>query len=125
MTKARKVNTLEVPVLTVAETEVFNSTSPTSWTDLDLSGTVGANAALVLLKIQDAAASNDFAVRKNGDGDEFEHANAVGARGCAYAEDLTNTGFVVLLVATDTAGKIEWISADARTVTIDIIAYIK
>ena len=56
--------------LVVSETEVFNGTSPTVWTDLDLSGTIGANVAIVLLKFS-SGANAWIAVRKNGDTDQF------------------------------------------------------
>jgi len=108
--------------LTVAETQVFSGTSPTAWTDLDLSGTIGAQATLVLLKVFYSAGLS-FAVRKNGDTDEFL-GNASHAGGCAYA--YCGAGeHKVLLVATDTSGKIEWITNVAIAVTVDIIAYIK
>ena len=111
--------------LTVSETEVFasGSTTPTAWTDLDLSGTVGANAALVLLKVARAGGTQFVAVRKNGDTDEFYSGTAMG--GCAAAA-LQTAIHTVFLVATDNSGKIEWKNNAARTdVTVDIIAYIK
>lgn len=109
--------------LTVAEAEVFNGLSPSeSWTDLDLSGTIGSNAALVLLKFG-ATLDKKIAVRKNGDTDEFYHSLAeIG--GCAlYSHKGATHG--VLIVATDAAGIIEWYTEAAETTTIDVIAYIK
>jgi len=111
--------------LTVAETEVFNGTSPTSWTDLDLSGTIGSNAALVLLKFAGGIDDEGFAVRKNGDTDEFYIAAALEAHGVALAQFGNVACHIVLLAATDTVGKIEWITEAAKTYTVDIIAYIK
>lgn len=119
---------IDVPsTLTVAETEVFNGTSPTSWTDLDLSATIGANAALVLLKIYAAVGNlGGFAVRKNGDTDEFYNAlAAANGVGCALAAVGGENAYVAMLVATDSSGVIEWITQNALTVTVDIIAYIK
>jgi hypothetical protein len=110
--------------LTVSETEVFSGTSPTSWTDLDLSGTIGSNAALVLLKFCYPDAGNyTFAVRKNGDTDEFYTVYANAARGVALAESYQGI-FFALLVATDSSGVIEWKTESAKTFTIDVIAYI-
>ncbi|KKN74959.1 hypothetical protein LCGC14_0384610, partial [marine sediment metagenome] len=113
--------------LTVAETEVFSGTAPTTWTDLNLSGTIGAQSSLVLLKFASIGAgyNRTVAVRKNGDTDEFYGATANEARGVALGQLLgASVVFVVLLVATDATGKIEWKSA-AITMTVDVIAYIK
>jgi len=105
--------------LTVAETEVFDGNSPDAWTDLDLSAVVGANPALVLLKIY--ADNRTFAVRKNGDTDEFYVAAPDGASAGVQG----GTIHMALLVATDAAGIIEWICSGAVATTVDIIAYIK
>ena len=111
--------------LTVSETEVFSGTSPTSFTDLNLSGTIGSNAALVLIKVYSASSFLALAVRKNGDTDEFYGA-ASKSVGCAIADDaLAGSYYAVLLVTTDTSGVIEWRTGIAETTTIDIIAYIK
>ena len=112
--------------LTVAETEVFSGTSPTAWADLDLSGTIGANPALVLLKILYPVNTQWLAVRKNGDADDFFGAGTPQMAGCAIFETYGTDKFYVVLVATDNAGIIEWISTAAQAgTTIDIIAYIK
>lgn len=105
--------------LTVAESEVYNGAAPTSWTDLNLSGTVGSQATLVLLKL---IGYNLKAVRKNGDTDEFYNVTST-IGGCALS-DLSST-HIVLLVATDNSGIIEWRSEDTQNTIIDIIAYIK
>lgn len=109
--------------LTVAETEVFSGTSPTTWTDLALAGTVGAQATLVVIKTY-TTATRWIAVRKNGDTDDFSVIGGLYGQGCA-AGDLRGGYHHVLIVATDTDGKIEWITESAATYTIDIIAYIK
>ena len=112
-------------VFSGTEAEVYNGTAPTSWTNLDLSGTVGSNAALVLLKFHSTQATiGHIAVRKNGDADEFYYTgtNCYGvARGTEF-----ETAYMVLLVAADSSGIIEWKCQSARTgTTVDIIAYIK
>lgn len=112
--------------LTVAETEVFDGTSPTSWTDLELGGTVGANAALVLLKVS-YPVTKAAAFRKDGDTDEFygDGTEDEDAKGCVLFQGGTVTHNVVI-VATSDAGKVEWITEEAKAnTTIDIIAYIK
>ncbi len=110
--------------LTVSETEVFNAAAPTSWTDLDLSGTIGAQVTLVLLKVHKTTGGGDYlAVRKNGDTDEQYQtaANALGV-GEAYT---ASSFWHVLAVVSDSIGKIEWRAGGTDTHTIDVIAYIK
>lgn len=111
--------------LTVTETQVFAGAPPAAWTDLDLSGTIGSQATLVWLKFCTASGSilNCVAVRKNGDTDEFFHTTA---SGCALGDQNLEALHVVLLVATDAAGIIEWRTetqpGDAR---VDVMGYIK
>ena len=112
-------------LLTVAETEVFSGTSPITYTDLDLSGVVGSNIALVLLKFSFSGISRSVVVRKNGDTDDFYEANAE-AKGCVFAFCGLDSVHYVLWVPTDASGIIEWQASvnDAAT-TVDVMAYIK
>jgi len=113
--------------LTVAETEVFNGVAPTTWTDLDLSGTIGAQASLVLLKFTFTVSvtTPTVAFRKNGDIDEFYYTGASSyASGVALICGMDELHMAVL-VATDASGIIEWKASEASSCTIDIIAYIK
>ncbi len=121
-----EVAAIPVP-LTIAETEVFSGTSPTEWTDLDLSGVVGSNLALVLLKIGSTGNPAATAVRKDGETDEFwsdDSSVAAVAYGAAFAKIFVGIHAVVI-VATSAAGIIEWKTDAAVATTIDIIAYIK
>jgi hypothetical protein len=110
--------------LTISETQVFSGTSPNNtWTDMDLSGTIGSNAAWILLKI--SSSSNErYAVRTNGDTDEFDDPIA-DARGCALA-DQDSGGHIVLTVLADSSGVIEWTSGSGGSagVTVDVMAYL-
>jgi len=121
----KKVKWSTVNNLTVSETEIFNGTAPTDWTDLDLSAVVGANSAMVLLKISNPTLQlGNTAVRKNGDTDDFLVGAAGG--GCAAIINSAATYFNVVLVTTDTSGIIEWKATAARAgTTVDIMAYIK
>ena len=104
--------------------EAFNGTSPTAWTDLDLSGTVGSNATLVLLKVYLAGLQKAIAFRKNGDTDEYYTTSTADSRGCALIESVA--AFLVTIVVTDNLGKIEWKTEQASFgSTVGIIAYIK
>lgn len=110
--------------LTISETEVFSGTAPTSWTDLDLSGVVGSQKALVLLKILLPTSTRAVAVRANGDTDEFFSSNAFG-QGAALFMSRPSEHFVVI-VTTDANGVIEWRAETATgSTTVDIIAFIK
>lgn len=111
--------------LTVAETQVFSGTSPGSWTDLDLSGVVGAKSALVILKITRTSDKLYTVVfRKNGETDEF-YDNYGGPAGLAHIVGDTANVFQAVAVFTDAAGKIEWRSTSpVSDVTIDIMGYV-
>ena len=101
--------------LTIAETVVFNGTASTTYTDLDLSSVVGANSALVLLHVDSNAAGTDVYVKRNGStlGEAVGGVATSGANPC------------YLLVATDTAGIIEWRQSAAEASVVTIVAYIK
>ncbi len=108
-------------VIAGAGTEVFNGTSPTSWTDLDLSGTIGSNNALVVLK-KNFPAQDTAAFRQNGDTDQQYVAGF--SSGVAMVEQ--SSQHCLVLVPTDSSGVIEWITEAARaSTTIDVVAYIK
>jgi len=108
--------------LTVAETEVFSGNSPTSWTDLDLHGTIGAQATLVMIKFIGDSSCFPVAFRKKGDTDESYIAGA--ASGVSSIE-LANMIACYVLVATDNSGVIQWTSKTAAACTLDVVAYIK
>ena len=109
--------------LTVAETEVFNGAAPNSWTDLNLSGTIGAQATLVFLKIFAQGYDSKAAARRNGDTDElFSGAFMYGA----HSINMSANTYGILVAVTDTSGIIEWKFTGAfEGVTVDVIAYIK
>lgn len=110
--------------LEVSETQVFNGTSPTSWTDLDLSSTIGAKESLVLLKIA-GIDTKWFAFRKNGDTGNYGPANHQTPAGCAYVMASIGTGYsYAVWVATDSNGIVEWITETAETYTVSVIAYV-
>lgn len=107
--------------LTVTDVEVFNAAAPTSYTDLDLSGQVGSNYALVLLKVT-TDGQKRIQVRKNGDTDDFEQGHLY-AGGAAFAFGDSGKA-VVFMVATDNSGVIEW-KGETGTFVVDLIAFIK
>ena len=111
--------------LTVFETQVFNGTSPTTWADLDLSAVVGANPALVVLKIAGGTGGKSVSLRKNGDTDDFYNIAAAESYGLALLSATTSAVHLATAVATGPLGKIEWKTETAETYTMDIIAYVK
>lgn len=104
--------------ITFLNTEVFNATSPTDWTDLNLSAQVGNNNALVMLSIDIGSSVNPIFRTK---GDALTPLNSStqnpGVAGC------TRDGYVI--VKTDSNGIIEWWTTSGATVVIKLIAYIK
>lgn len=101
-------------------TEVFSGNAPNVWTDLDINGTVGAIATIVVLKITHGDWGATVAVRQNGDTDEFYHTTAV--YGCALVTTQTDISHI-LLVTTDTSGVLEWKTSVETAMTIDVMAY--
>jgi len=98
------------------KTQVWTATNcPTSWTDIDLSGIVGSNSALVHISFQSTAGDmNSISLRANGDTTEYHEKTAeVSAYGIAVGHhDSGGTatgGAVVLSTFTDNNGIVEWI----------------
>ena len=112
--------------LVVADSEVYSGNSPTNWTDLDLNATVGANLALVLLRITAGAISmSAYAFRANGDAEEYFTADAASEQsGVNKGHDATAALAHLHLVNTDAAGVIEWRTEVATACVIDVVAYI-
>jgi len=112
-------------VLTQSDTEVFNATmgAATTWQDLDLSGVVGSNVALVMIKITiGAGGANSYAIRRNGDADQmYGGAN----QGMACASNFGAVTFQILMCFTDGSGVIEHIcNQNANACVVDLIGYI-
>ena len=107
---------------------VTNANCPTSWTDLDLSGTVGTKAALVHLSIESTAGDmNSISVRANGDGSEYhERTNEVSAYGIAVAHHDSGGSAprVVLSTFTDSSGVVEWICETQRTSDVYLLGWV-
>ncbi len=95
--------------LTICDTSIFSSiTTPTVWTDLDLSGNVGAKATLVFLAVTCANTSFPFAFRKNGDAKEFFYNNSAKPLGVACVNMPGGAIYLVAAVFTDASGILEW-----------------
>lgn len=114
-------------VAAVGNTQVFSGSAVGSWTDLDLSGTVGAKAVVVMLRITKTSANasgTNYAVRRNGDTPDMGLTSGDDPGNAGYTGILSNGQSGRLLCATDSAGVIEWIaSATNDTCTIHLEAY--
>ena len=98
--------------------QVFSGTSPTSWTDLDLSSIVGQVNALVMLKVA-STETGDTTYEFRANGDDTEYVWGYGASSTV----LRNSGDYVVL-ETDSNGVIEWNSTGLFATTIDLLGYV-
>ena len=109
--------------LIVAETEAFASAAAPddTFTDLNLSAIVGANKALVLIKVTNGVGSTrGVCFRLNGDAEP-----TVGQRtGCSALYNTANSiGYII--TATDANGIVEWTGDSvSQTTTLDVVAFI-
>lgn len=111
--------------LTVTTTEVFSGTSPTSMTNLDLSGTIGSNVAIVALSFKSASAMNALSVRTDGDANDYVDTSAEASAYGVQMGHHDDSADLVLIVAASSSGIIEWITETAQTCTVDVLWYIK
>jgi len=105
-----------------SEVQVFNGTSPTGWTDLNLSSVVGTSNALVILKVMSSTSdTTDVKFRRNGDANSWSQA----AWGSHTGRGGANQAFTIVC-ATDASGIVEWCAEGAvPNVIISVIGYIK
>ena len=110
-------------------TVVSNATSPNStWTDLDLSAVVGANQAVVLLRVWHTyTAIWTMYFRRNGDTTSFESSTQGDMLGANIVQSIVGTatgGYAVCV--TDASGVIEWTGQAAiPNMNIAVEAYIR
>lgn len=105
---------------------VFTGSMPTSYTDLDLSATVGTNRCFVHLQISPDAAVQSVTFRPNGETKEIgvgATGNPTGTSGGSTTVSATATIYVSLI--TDSAGIVEWDSTAAGSggTTVTLLTY--
>lgn len=106
-----------------SETQVFDDTSPTSYTDLDLSAVTGAQRTFVLLRLAASAGTSRFFVRRNG---ESTDADVTGITGTGICSAQIDSGYAAIFAAeTDASGIIEWSSSAGVAAKVDVIGYVK
>lgn len=104
--------------------EIYNAAAPSAWTDLDLSSVVGANRALVFLRVKPSGGAITIDFRTNGDDTEEIGSGDVDRSGTV--EGYVGDGLVgYFLVETDAAGVIEWDTGGTVTTSIKIQGFIK
>lgn len=108
-------------------TSVFNGTSPTSWTNLDISSVVGTGNHIAMLKIQQdgTASSVGFGFRQEGDSGSGITVPGASFSGANLAATLNASGpnFVYAWAITDSSGVIEWVSSSAQTTQIFVMFF--
>ena len=106
--------------VTFNTTQVFSGTSPTTFTDLDLSGVVGANSAVVLLKVlYNGTTTSDQVVAFRKYGETVLGGSSHVVKAADYYR------FQYFLVPTDAGGIVEWRAGAAESYTITMEAYWK
>lgn len=107
-------------------TQVYSGAMPTSYTDLDLSGTIGTNRALVTLSVEPDV-NTEVAFRINGETKTVAGTTAGGGTnfGAGFSAAAVNNGAIVYLqILTDANGIVEWISDFAGTTsTVTLLTY--
>jgi hypothetical protein len=105
---------------------VYSGAMPTSYTDLDLSGTIGANRCLVTLSVEPDT-NTELAFRTNGETKNVAGTTAGGGTnfGAGTSGCTTNSGAIgYVQVTTDAGGVVEWISDVAgTTTTVTLLTY--
>ena len=108
-------------------TLVYDHQKPSAnWTDLDLSGVVGANYALVLLKVKCFAGTEiEYAFRPDGDTDDY-----ISSRNSPSGGNYLRIGpgsVSLAILETGSNGYIEWCSPNGsgNEASIWILGYIK
>jgi len=107
-------------------TEVFDGNAPSSYTDLDLSAVVGANSAMVYLRVKHCANLYDiYYFRVNGETEGVSVGTTYAIGGVSVCDPAGDGGIEYVIVVTDSAGIVEWLSNNQHATKINVIAYIK
>jgi hypothetical protein len=102
---------------------VFSGSAPTSWTALDLSGTVGARRALVFLKVKTTGNGDGYKFRSGDDTEGVGGGDWISAQGTVGAYVSTNQ-IAFILAMTDATGGLDWIAEDGDAATINLLGFI-
>lgn len=109
----------KAPGIVFCDTEVYNANAPAAWTDLDLSGVVGSNNALVMLRVR----NNQVLMGHN---ISFREDDTVDVSGARITMATADAWIGTVWLKTDASGVIEWKSSAAgRATIVNLIAYMK
>ena len=104
-------------------TNVFTGTSPTSFTDLDLSSVIGTKQRVVVLKIKNNGTAASVWFRRNGDTDDMS-LSLPGSTGPGIEVARVSSGVITtILTTTDTAGVVEWTTSSGVSMEVSVNAY--
>lgn len=121
------INPSASPKAKFPASSAFSGTSPTSFTDLDLSSIVGTASRVVLLKVTNGTTQVAFHFRKNGEAGS----PPVGATGshASRTSEITSGQIAYVITVTDSSGIVEWMStqtgagSSSTTTTVTVEAY--
>lgn len=99
-------------------TIVYNAAAPVAWTDLDLSGTIGAIRGFVFLRVLHSAGVGNLSYSFKRDGD-----SAPFMRGIAYATAVALSEVAYLLVPVE-AGICEWHCTAAEVTVVTVLGWL-
>ena len=104
------------------DSAAFSDPAPGSWADLDLSGIVGSNNALVLLRIGNASAGGtSYRFRVDGIGDDVAYTGVTGLQS-AY---MGAGKMAFLWVSCSAAGIVEWSNSDTASTSVYVFDFVK
>ena len=111
--------------------QVYTGAAPLGWTVLDLKAKTGGGSTthpsaktLALLRVENTAGASFVAFRQNGSGWD-SYLTAPLSAGCLSGQ-VANTPIVAMvLVPTDSSGKIEWISQNAHNTEIFLMGFVE
>jgi hypothetical protein len=104
----------------------FTGSMPTSWTDLDLSGTIGSNRCYVMLEVTPDEETDGILFRENGSSVDQNFATAATRSGWGASGGNGSSGSgVIFSCITDTAGVVEWksVAAGHGGTVVKLLAY--
>jgi hypothetical protein len=111
-----------------ATTQIYNGTSPTGgYTALDLSSIIGANKALVFLRVSNADATNVLTVAFRRTSDTVgvgRNANDSAGGGTSFAS-INPSSIAYITMEADASGIVQWYAWESRTTVIHVIGYVK
>lgn len=120
------VTTQAASVWTHDGTQVYDTTAPQSWTDVDLSAYVGSNRAFVFLKCKSPDGTMELRFRTNGATEEigYQAGASYNGAGCSGGT-IAGGNIIYVTLETDASGIVELKSKEARDLDVWLEGYVK